>query len=184
LITINEKSAMKKITYFLCFLALLLQQNLISQDTGQNKSSNVNWTVFWNGSINLEEDVFNKNKLTLNGFGAKMQKSYNSGIGIETKLSFRSWSDFDRTVIPFTIGPSYIISSDNKMKLLVRSGLGPELLIGNDYASIFAGFDIGPELHINLGRKQALVLGFAFAQAMSFHPDSFEYLDIYLGWRF
>lgn len=175
---------MKKLNIIFSLLLLLIHLNLSSQASEQNRKTDVNWIAFWNGSLLLESDNLNRSKLTINGFGAKMQKVYNSGLGIELKSSFRSWNDFDRTVIPLTIGPSYTISSSNKMRFIIRTGVGPELILGNDYASIFAGFDIGPEIHMNIGNRHALVFGLTFAQAMSFHSGSFEYLDFYLGWRF
>lgn len=175
---------MKRFIITFSLLSIWINQSLISQVSEPEIMSDVTWTVFWNGSLNLETSVVNRNRFTLNGFGAKMQKVYSSGLGIEAKFSFRSWSDLDNTVIPLTIGPSYTISSSKNMTFLVRSGVGPELIIGNDYSSVFAGFDIGPEVHVSIGQRHALVLGVAFAQAMSFHPNHFEYLDIYVGWRF
>lgn len=175
---------MKKVT-FVCFLIIFgIHDHVSSQVTQVDKSTDVNWSIFWNGSLTLQSDVFNRKKLTLAGLGTSARKVFSSGIGIESKLSYRNWSDFDMTVVPLLLGPSYTISSTSKSTFLVRTGVGPELILGNDYASVFAGFEIGPELQIKMNSGSAMVFGFDLAQAMSFHPNSFEYLDVYVGWQF
>ena len=175
---------MKKCVVLVFLLSVWIHNDVKGQGFNEDNSKAITWSIFWNGSLNLESDVFNKNQWTFIGLGAYARRVYDSGIGVDVKLSYRNWKDFDRTMIPLFVGPSYTISSTGNTKLVFRAGAGPELIIGNDYSGFFGGFDVGPEVSFGIASGKAVVIGVALAQAMSFHPDSFEYLDVYAGIQF
>ena len=175
---------MKKHILPFSFLILLCWTSLQAQSEIASPKTNTEWSLFWNGSLDLNSERFNSNKFTAVGFETKIHRVFENGLGIEAKFSYRSWSDSQRRLVPLLVGPSYTILSAEKINLLIRSGIGPELIIGNDYASIFLGYEIGPEFRYKIGQGSSVFFGIAFAQAMAAHPDHFEYLDLTVGWQF
>ncbi|MBT8231717.1 MAG: hypothetical protein HKO66_09810 [Saprospiraceae bacterium] len=168
---------------FLFFICLFHNCDLKAQQNEIEYRLETKWSVFWNSSYRLESNVLNKNKFTAKGIGIKLLKELSPSTGIEIKLSYRNWSDFRETIIPLTIGPSFTFFSNQNNAFMLRGGVGPHGILGNDYAGFFAGFEIGPEAHLKLGNN-ALIIALALAQSSSFHPSSFEYLDMNLGIRF
>ena len=176
---------MKKLLTISLFLTIWMHGELFCQADHMDIRSGTKWSVFWNGTLDFKSDNFERSQFTMVGFGTNVRYIFPSGIGIEARFSYRHWRGYNqRTVVPLMIGLNYTISASDKTSFLIRSGIGPEGVIGNDYSSFFAGFEIGPELQIKIGSKHFLNFGTAFAQGMSFHPDHFEYLDIYAGFQF
>ena len=169
----------------LVFAILLFAAEFLSgQSTPDDQKSGTQWSIFWNGSYDISRPNFNGSKFAILGLGISAEKIYKSGVGIQSKLSYRHWNDLDRTMVPLYVGPSYTMVSDKKSKLLLITGLGPAGIIGNDYASVFFAYEVGLERQMNIGRAGQFIAGLAFSQGMAFHPDHFEFLDFTVGWQF
>ena len=122
----------------------------------ENENEDTQWSLFWSGSLDLGSDIFNRSKFTALGVGIKANRTFNNGLGLEAKLSYRNWSDLKRTVVPFFVGPTYTLASNDKTNLLIRAGVGPEAILGNDYSSVFFGYELGPELQIKVGNGHGI----------------------------
>jgi len=141
-----------------------------------------NWSMYALESFHLESTFLNKNRPSKLGFGVDLGYEFQSGVGVTGRASFRKWDAFDKTIIPVIIGPSYRFPSTSKFSLVLYGGFGPAWIWGNDYGSMFAGSELGLRLERELNNKR-IFLGTSVAQGMSFHPDHFEYMDIFLGIR-
>ncbi len=172
-------------------LGLLLSSSMVvfAQLTPTNYSNQANNSGFSLGiytlkSIHLESTFQSSDRWSGFGMGLDLTYQFKSGFGVATRLSYRNWDIFDKSNIPLTIGPIYRFPSTSKLVVSIYGGLGPALIWGNDYASIFANSEIGVRLERNVFNNKKLFLGTSFAQGMSFHPDHFEYLEVSIGIRF
>jgi len=115
------------------------------------------------------------------GIGIDMDYRFNSKFSLLTRGIFRSWKDDPRTIIHICFSPKYSFELSKKVSLSPYIGIGPSLIIGNDYGALFASSMAGVKLNYNLWQKKSLFFGGALNQAMSFHPGHFEFIEAFIG---
>lgn len=118
---------------------------------------------------------------TFKAFTYVLQYHLNHSWSVEMNVSFRNWSERDKLFVPITLGPSYDIELSEKLSLVPYVGFGPAAVVGNDYSSIFASFNTGARFKLQLKNNKHFIYGVNFGQGMAFHPDSFEFLDLFVG---
>lgn len=172
--------------YVLIFLFIPFLSN--AQFNNSNSSQNINagwtWGIYPLKSVLLNETSQSNDAWSEFGLGVDIRYLINSHLGIESRLSYRVWNDFDRTHLPLTIGPYYQFSFTAKTSFSIFGGIGPSGILGNDYAGVFAAFETGIRVEQRILNNKKLFLGSSYGQGMSFHPDHFEYLDIFIGIQF
>ena len=176
--------------YFTLFFVLLFIPKLalaqLSNSNATEYKDDIGWSwgFYTLESAHLESTFKASDRWSGLGLGLDIGYQFKSRLGIAGRLSYRNWDDFDKTHIPLTIGPSYHFPSSTKLSFSIYGGLGPTLIWGNDYGSVFATSEVGLRLERTILQNKKIFLGTSFGQGMSFHPDHFEYLDVSLGIRF
>ena len=117
------------------------------------------------------------------GFGYDLDWKLNKDWNIGLRANVRSWSERDKFLLPVNLGIGHSFRLSSKISMDAFIGGGPSLVVGNDYAGIFAHLTGGARFNIlKLGSKE-LFTGLYFSQAMAFHPSPFEHMDIVFGIR-
>ena len=171
-------------TRFFLFLMLLTISfnSTYSQDRQIKKDSKAKSHVYFLTS-KLSEGRGDNGRWSSYGFGYDLDWKLNKGWNIGLRANVRSWSDRDKFLLPVNLGIGHSFIFGNRVSIDTFVGAGPSLVIGNDYAGIFAHLSAGARFNIlKLGSKE-LYTGVYFSQAMAFHPSPFEHLDIVFGIR-
>ncbi len=149
------------------------------------KEDKISWSIYILNSAHLESTRSPTSDTWSDiGFGGGMMYQFDSGFGINTRISFRQWDrfGFDKSSIPLYVGPFYQFRKDSRLSFALYGGVGPALIWGNDYASIFGSFDFGVGVYLPAWSNNEVFVRAGFAQGMSFN-SGFNYLDFTFGLR-
>ncbi|KPJ96932.1 MAG: hypothetical protein AMS20_17835 [Gemmatimonas sp. SG8_28] len=115
------------------------------------------------------------------GVGAALGYRFPVRVALEMRGSYRSWED--ETYVPLHLGVRYDLPVLSVVTLVPFAGVGPCLVTGGDWGSVFASFDAGARVQIALGRGAAvrLLLEASYARAMAFHPSAFDVVNAGAG---
>ena len=166
--------------FVLIFVGLNFSINAQSDDNDDR----VSWSIYYVTSHHLESRR-QDDRWSERGIGGGLLYQFKSGLGINARLNFREWErfGFDKSTIPFYVGPFYELKKGSKISFAIYGGVGPSFIWGNDYGAIFGSFDLGTRIYWNAWDNNQIFIQFGFAQGMSFHPGSFNYLDFAVGLR-
>jgi hypothetical protein len=169
--------------FFLCLIFFAVSfSTTYSQDRQVKKDSKTKSHVYILTS-KLAEGRGDNGRWSSYGFGYDLDWKLNNNWNIGLRTNVRSWSDRDKFLLPANLGIGHSFYFGNRVSMDAFVGAGPSLVIGNDYAGIFAHLNSGVRFNIlKLGSKE-LFTGLYFSQAMAFHPSPFEHLDIVFGIR-
>jgi len=112
------------------------------------------------------------------GVGVGLGYRLPHGLTVELRSSFRSWDS--ETYVPLHLGVRYDLPLHRVVTLAPFAGAGPSLVSGNDWASVFASFDVGARVVVALARDSRVRLSFeaGYGRAMAFHPSEFGVLNL------
>jgi hypothetical protein len=115
------------------------------------------------------------------GVAAALGYRFPVRVAVEVRGSYRSWED--ETYVPLHVGVRYDLPVLSVVTLVPFAGVGPCLVTGGDWGSVFASFDAGARAQIALGRGAAmrLLLEVSYARAMAFHPSAFDVVNAGAG---
>jgi hypothetical protein len=115
------------------------------------------------------------------GVAAALGYRFPVRVAVEMRGSYRSWEN--ETYAPLHIGARYDVPLFSLVTLAPFAGIGPCLVTGGDWSSIFASIDAGARAHTALGRGATvrLLLEVSYARAMAFHPSAFDVLNAGAG---
>lgn len=162
----------------------LYSQSTVSTNSSEISNSHLSWSLYIVKSLHDNSSNRNEEKWSGFGLGVDLEYQFDSRIGIGGRMSFRNWGGINKVHLPLVFGPSYNLIKTSNSRIVLQSGIGPSLIIGTDYGSVFASLELGLRLERTIFANKSLILGTSFGQGMSFHPDHFEYLDVYIGVRF
>jgi len=99
-------------------------------------------------------------------------------LAIELRGSYRSWER--ETYVPLHLGVRYDLPINPFVSLAPFAGVGPSLVLGNDWASIFASFDLGTRVYLSFGKDAKVSASFeaTYGRAMAFHPSDFGVFNL------
>jgi hypothetical protein len=106
-----------------------------------------------------------------------------NGLAFELRGSYRSWES--ETYVPLHLGVRYELAVHDLVTVAPFAGAGPSVVSGNDWASVFASFDVGARVDVALARdsRVRLSLEAGYGRAMTFHPSEFGVLNLGAGLR-
>jgi hypothetical protein len=176
---------MRLYLYLIFFAISGLCNRTVAQTDLSGKEDKISWSIYTLTSAHLETVKGPESDTWSDiGFGGGMTYQFDSGFGINTRINFRQWErfGFDKSSIPLYVGPFYQFRKDSKISFALYGGVGPALIWGNDYASVFASFDLGAGIYLPVWSNNEIFFQVGFAQGMSFN-SGFNYLDFSLGLR-
>lgn len=102
-------------------------------------------------------------------------------VAVEARGSYRAWEG--ETYVPLHVGARYDVPVTSLVTLAPFAGVGPCLVTGGDWGSVFASFDAGVRASVSLDRDAAvrLLLEGSYARAMAFHPSAFDVVNAGAG---
>ena len=116
--------------------------------------------------------------------GIEIQKTWK--INERVKLALRSgwikWPKNRETVIPLLLGPGYDIIDSKSFRVMAYGTLGPMGVIGNDYAGVFAKYELG--FQFSSSNTGGLTAGISWGQDVVFHPSDYAVVKGSVGWIF
>jgi hypothetical protein len=117
------------------------------------------------------------------GVGVAVGYGFPVGIGVELRGTYRSWEQ--ETYVPLQLGVRYELLVSSVVTLAPFAGVGPCLVTGGDWSSVFASLDAGARAHVSLGAGAPLrlLLEVSYARAMAFHPSAFDVVNAGAGLR-
>ena len=139
-----------------------------------NKSS---WTIYIVEAYRFGED----SKWSNPGIEIKYDLSILESFNMQIRGGYIDWGDFDTRAFPVKMGVSGEVIKSNQFSINPYFISGPSLLIGNDYAGIFATAELGIELTSN-ARGLSLYVG--YGRNMLFHSDYTDYTRGGIGYQF
>jgi len=112
------------------------------------------------------------------GVGVGLAYRFPLGLAVELRGSYRSWESV--RYVPLHLGVRYDVALHPLVTLAPFAGAGPSLVWGNDWAGIFASFDLGARFSFSLGKDSAmrLYVEAAYGQGMVFHPQAFGVVNL------
>lgn len=112
------------------------------------------------------------------GVGVGLAYRFPTRLAIELRGSYRSWER--ETYAPLHLGLRYDLPVSPFVTLAPFAGVGPSLVMGNDWASIFASVDVGTRVYLSFGKdaKARASFGAAYGRAMAFHPSDFGVFNL------
>ena len=174
----------RNILLIIC-ITLVFERTVMSQSASVNEDDNTSWSLYFLTSIQVEPTRgVPKDRWSMLGFGGEFSRRFNSGMGINGRMNFRMWErfGFDKSAIPFHLGPSYEFGGESGISISVYGGVGPALIWGNDYMGIFASWDAGAAVYVPAWGNNEIFFSVGIAEGMSFN-SGFNYLDLRLGLR-
>ncbi len=99
-------------------------------------------------------------------------------LALELRSSYRSWER--ETYVPLHVGVRYDLPINPFVTLAPFAGVGPSLVMGNDWASVFASFDVGTRVYLSIGEGAKVRASFeaTYGRAMVFHPSDFGVFNL------
>ena len=176
---------MKTRITFLSLICVFLSLNLSSQTEDISNKDKFSWGVYLLSSVHIESTgVHDPERWSGIGLGVGTYHQFDSGFGFNTRLSYRNWdrNSLDKITVPLSVGPSYRFTTQSKVEVAFYGGVGPVLIIGNDYAGFFGGFDLGTEIYFPAWSNNEIFIRAGLAQGMTFN-SGFNYLDFAVGLR-
>lgn len=172
-----------KTRFFLILIFLILRfSSSYSQDIQVKKEGKAKSHVYVLAS-KISGERGDNGRWSSYGFGYDLDWKLNKDWNIGLRANVRSWSERDKFLLPVNLGIGHSFRLSSKISMDAFIGGGPSLVVGNDYAGIFAHLTGGARFNIlKLGSKE-LFTGLYFSQAMAFHPSPFEHMDIVFGIR-
>ncbi len=165
------------LAFFTINCSLLAQHQ--TSDSGPKVKSHIYFMAsYFNGGRETP------NRWSSYGAGYDLDFILRKGWRIGLRAHFRNWSERDKFLFPINLGPGYSFRLGEKASIDAFVGAGPGGVVGNDYAGFFAHLCAGMRLNVFKAGPIGIFTGFYYSQAMAFHPDAFEHLDIVLGIRF
>lgn len=139
--------------------------------------SKSSWTISIVEAHRLGED----SKWSNPGIEIKYNLSISDRFNAQLRGGFINWGQSDTRAFPLMMGISAETIYFDRYSINLYFISGPSLLIGNDYASIFATAETGIEMASN---KRGLSLFIGYGKNMLFHPDHSEYIKGGVGFQF
>lgn len=166
---------MKRIVFIITMLCLLGIEVFAQTSNSDVKKS------FWTISIVEAHRLGEDSKWSNPGIEINYKRNISGQFNILIRGGYINWGQSDSRVIPLMMGVSKDVIKSNQFSINPYIVLGPSLLIGNDYAGIFATAETGIELAPN-NRGLAVFIG--FGKNMLFHPDQTNYIKGGIGYQF
>ena len=92
------------------------------------------------------------------------------------------WSDARQSTLSVNIGPSATISDNGSWIFDMYFVGGTVGISGSDYAGFFGHLEVGATLSKILGNGHALRFNLSGHEGMAFHPSSYSYLQLSVGY--
>ena len=154
----------------LCGLELLAQSSIKEV----NKSS---WTVSVVEVHRLGEDT----KWSIPGLEIKYSISLGERLNMQLRGGYINMGERDNRIFPLMLGASIALIHRNRYSINPYLISGPSLLIGNDYAGVFATAETGIEL---VPDHKGLTVFIGYGKNMLFHSGHTSYIKGGIGYQF
>jgi len=118
------------------------------------------------------------------GLGVNMEHRFNEKISILIRTVFRLFDNDPEGMLEMCFGPKYKIPLSEKIYLAPFAGIGPSVIVGNDYAGEFVSAMGGVQVYFDINEKRSIFIGSAYNNAMTFHPGEFWFWEVFLGFEF
>jgi hypothetical protein len=179
-----EMQIISKSILLICFILFSAINSLQAQSIeGDSKLKKTTYSGFIHTSKTLEDDGGSRSSSKI-GFGLDIDKRINSNVSLLIRSVWRPWNYDPESIIHICFAPKYSFHLSDKITLSPFLGIGPSLIMGNDYALIAASSMGGLMLNYQVSQKNSIILGGSINQAMSFHSGHFEFMDVFLGISF
>lgn len=181
---------MSFIKYF-CSLCLLLSvyhssAQAISTDNVPSFSS-VAKPKKLSSAFHLTSVIFlQNNSIAFSQIGGQYQLNYqfHKKIGLQLGINGHRWSTMDLLAIATDFGPFIQLTQTDNHQIVFYTHAGPELLVGNDYAGVFAKAGFGVQVSPSATKNKGLDFGIGWGKSMAFHPNHFSWIKLFVGYRF
>ena len=167
------------------FIALLIciSTFLQGQGTADPEGKGNQFSILMAKGYRYVNPAFNNSNEWSNiGLEVQMGLSINDNVGLLIKSGWLKWSNNRETVIPVLIGPTYKIVDSGFASVTAYGNIGPMLVIGNDYAGVFAKYELG--FQFSSTATKGLILGMSWGQDVVFHPSEYSVVKFSVGWLF
>jgi len=167
-------------------LNIIFQVCLATHCVGQRAEDTVSKTslaIFVSKAYRIE-DFADKDRNEFSHFGIDVALSIPvmTNLDIQMKTGWIKWPRNRETNVPLLIGPEYSFLQFKSIELSAYGMAGPMGTLGNDYAGVFLGLELG--LHIRFNKRSGPIAGLSLGQNTVFHPDQYSVLKAIIGWRF
>jgi len=166
---------MKTIVYIL--IILFISATEIFAQTIVTDTDKSYWTIYLVEAYRLGED----SKWSVPGIEIQYSLRISSRLNMQTSGGYNNWGQSDTRAIPLLIGVSGPLMNLSSFSINPYLISGPSLLIGNDYAGIFATAETGIEF---LHHSKGISLFMGYGQNMLFHSDHSNYIKGGIGYTF
>ena len=156
----------------LCLFGIEVLAQSLKKDL--NKSS---WTISVVEAYRFGEDA----KWSSPGLEIRYNLSISESFNMQIRGGYINWGQSDSRTFPLMIGVSGKLIDTNQFSINPYLISGPSLLIGNDYAGIFATAESGIELASN---TNGISIFIGYGKNMLFHSDHTDYVKGGIGYKF
>ncbi len=166
---------MKRIIFITAILCLCGMELFAQSSIDDIKKSS--WTISIVEAHRLGED----SKWSNPGLEIKYNLSLGQSTNMQIRGGYINMGQSDTRIFPLMMGASVEVIKANRFSINPYLISGPSLLVGNDYAGIFATAETGIELASNI---KGLALFIGYGKNMLFHSDETDYLKVGMGYQF
>ena len=121
---------------------------------------------------------------TIPGLMYELGYHASKNLDFDLRFGFMNWGGYNnRLMIPLEVGPSYTLNSNDLLRVSILANIGPSIIVGNDYGSLFAIGNTGIDLTRHAQNGHNLSFQVTLGQGMLFHPDHFSFTKIGIGYK-
>ena len=165
----------RKIVFVITILYLFGMELIAQSPTSDMKKSS--WAVSIVETLRLGDDT----KWSIPGLEIKYNLSLGETFNMQIRGGYINMGKSDTRVFPLLVGLSFDVIKLNQFTINPYFITGPSLLIGSDYAGIFATGETGIELKPN---DNGLAIFIGYGKNMLFHSDQTGYIKAGIGYQF